>query len=274
MVTIVAVPVGGDIITIDIPNFAQNFPGAREMRLVRIPEGTFQMGSPDTESNRDSDEGQLHWVTITNDFYIGETEVTQAQWQAVMGSNPASSYGVDNDYPVYNVSWNDIRQSNGFLDRLDAQSSFNGFRLPTEAEWEYACRAETSTRFSFGDELSCNIPCAECSLPDQYMWWCGNNNSYSSHPVGIKYANAFGLFDMHGNIWEWCEDWYQSDFYSKPGATAPNPLCTDSTTGYRVMRGGYWYTFVWDCRSANRDRHGPGSHDRSIGVRVVLSTSP
>ncbi|MCG3141134.1 MAG: Hercynine oxygenase [Anaerolineae bacterium] len=273
-VTIVDVPVSGDIITIDIQNFAQNFPGARQMKLVRIPAGTFQMGSPDTERGRYSDwEGPVHTVTITNDFYMGETEVTQAQWQAIMGSNPASGYGVGLDYPVYNISWNDITQTNGFLERMDAQSSYNGFRLPTEAEWEYACRAETSTRFSFGDNLSCDDSCGACALASQYMVWCGNDQD-RSEPVGPpRLHNAFGLFDMHGNVWEWCQDGFLSDFYNQPEATLPNPLCTNET-GYRVVRGGDWKIDAKYCRSSMRTRWYSSTGPRLyVGLRVVLPAS-
>jgi formylglycine-generating enzyme required for sulfatase activity len=269
-----------NLITVDLPNL---LPGARQLRMVRIPAGTFQMGSPDTERGRYSYwEGPVHTVTITHDFYMGETEVTQAQWRAVMGSDPVDEYGVGNDRPVYYVSWNDITQTNGFLDQLDAQSSYNGFRLPTEAEWEYACRAGTSTRFYFGDSLGCgddNHDCAAGTLPgnrSNYMWYQFNSNTppYWSKPVRGKLPNAFGLYDMHGNVWEWCQDWWQEDFYSQPGATAPNPLCSDSTSGHRVIRGGHWFGYVWECRSAMRVRYFPAYSTNLIGVRVVLPAPP
>ncbi|MCA9426273.1 MAG: SUMF1/EgtB/PvdO family nonheme iron enzyme [Candidatus Omnitrophica bacterium] len=258
-------------ITIEIPGLPE---GARPMRLVRIPAGTFQMGAPDAERGRNTTwESPVHTVTLTNDYFMGETEVTQAQWQAIMGSNPAQNYGVGNDYPVYYVYREDITGSTGFLSRLDAQSRYNGFRLPTEAEWEYACRAGTRTRFSFGDALSCDDSCGTCPLADQHMWWCGNNSPDGSKPVGGKVPNAFGLFDMHGNVWEWCQDFWSPVFYSQPEATRPNPLCTDSFYGPRVIRGGHWAYHAWSCRSAMRTGNSGGGY-YYLGFRVVLPASP
>jgi formylglycine-generating enzyme required for sulfatase activity len=200
-----------------------------------------------------------------------------------MGNNPAYSYGVGNDYPVYYVSWNDITQANGFLDRLDAQTSYSGFRLPTEAEWEYACRAGTQTRFYFGDSLGCDDYSQNCTaglLPgnrSDYMWYLWSNG-YNGHPPGAKgvatlLPNQFGLYDMSGNLWEWCEDWFQEDFYSQPGAAYPNPLYTNPASGYRVVRGGDWDTSARTCRSAVRYRGRPPYRFYFIGFRVVLPSS-
>ncbi len=262
-----------DIITVDIPNLPE---GARPMRLVRIPAGSFQMGSPETERGRSNyGEGPVHTVTITNDFYIGETEVTQAQWRSIMGTIPAElDSGVGDNYPIYNISWININASNGFLDRLESQTSCNGFRLPSEAEWEYACRAGTQSRFSFGDNHTCDDQCGSCALADQYMWWCGNSTSRTSQPVGSKLSNAFKLFDMHGNVNEWCQDWWQVDFYNQPGATRDNPLCTNPTSGVLVVRGGDWYNHMGLCRSSARRGVYPDARNYSIGFRVVLPVSP
>lgn len=174
-----------DILEIQLPGLPAD---ARPLRLVRIPAGAFLMGSTDTERGHESHEGPLHQVTIAYDFYMGETEITQAQWQAIMGSNPASDHGVGNDYPVYNVSWNDITQANGFLANLNALGQ-GTFHLPSEAEWEYACRAGTTTRFNFGDSLACADVCEDCTAGtlagnrSDYLWFCGNPNLVESKPV-------------------------------------------------------------------------------------------
>jgi len=263
-------------ITIDIPNLPQ---GARMMKLVRIPRGSFQMGSPESERSRDKTEGPVHLVMIDYDFYMGETEVTQAQWEAIMGSNPANSWGVGHDYPVYDVSWNDIRQSNGFLDRLDEQTSQNGFRLPTEAEWEYACRAGTQTRFFFGDSLGGDDRSQNCSagtLPgnrSDYMWfdWSDGANGFLrlSKEVGILLPNQWGLYDMHGNLWEWCEDYWHSNY---TGATSDGSAWILPTSMYRVVRGGVWSNYAEFCRSAKREGSYPSGHT-TVGFRVVLPVS-
>ena len=269
-----------DFIEVSLPGLPED---AYPMRLVRIPAGTFQMGSSRDERGGWSWEDPVHTVTITHDFYLGETEVTQGQWQAIMNYNPADDYdpahdyGIGPDYPVYYVSWNDIMHPNGFLDRLDSQTDFTGFRLPTEAEWEYAGRAGTTTRFYFGDSLSCTDDCQDCTagmLPgnrSDFMWYCYNTPWLTgSHPVGGRLPNPFGLYDMHGNVAEWCQDWYQNDFYSQPG-TQVNPLCDNSSSNTRVTRGGYWLNFASFCRSASRASMNPSSRSSSAGFRVVLN---
>src|SRR3990172_8912847 len=181
-----------DLVAIGLPGLRG---GAQQIGLVRIkPAGhSFQMGSTETERGRTPDEGPVHTVTFRYDFYMGETEITQAQWKALMGTNPASDLGLDpkgvgDNYPVYYVSWNDIAGHDGFLDRLN-ELGHGAFRLPSEAEWEYACRAGSTTRFSFGNSLGCNDECQNCNAAKgvifiekraDYMWYCGNNNPEGS----------------------------------------------------------------------------------------------
>lgn len=223
------------------------------LKLVLIPAGSFMMGSPFGESGRDDDEGPQHRVTISRPFYMGVYEVTQAQYQAVTGGNPSSFSGRNN--PVETVSWNDATNFCKALSRKTGKT----FRLPTEAEWEYACRAGTSTRFCFGD--------SDSDL-GRYAWY-GSNSGSKAHPVGQKKANAFGLYDMHGNVWEWCSDWY-ADSYAN--AKTDDPQGPASGTA-RVMRGGPWYTVPQRCRSATRSRVAPDYRFFSFGFRVVVVSS-
>jgi len=216
--------------------------GAKPLEMVLIPSGTFTMGSPDNEDGRSSNEGPQHKVTITQPFYLGKYEVTQAQYQTVMGSNPSFFKG--NNLPVDNVSfgdpWDDCQT---FIQKLN-QMRQGTFRLPTEAEWEYACRAGTTTRFYWGDDPN-------YSQIGQYAWYVSNSSS-KTHEVGTKLPNAWGLFDMSGNVNEWCQDWYGG--YSSNDQVDP----IDQQSGsYRVLRGGGWSNGAWDCRSANRNNSFP-----------------
>jgi len=195
--------------------------GGVTMKMVLIPAGKFMMGSPDSEQGRYEDEGPQHEVVITKPFYMGVTEVTQAQYEAVMGKNPSYYRGAAN--PVDTVSWNDAVE---FCKKL-SEKTRQTVRLPTEAEWEYACRAGTQTAFSFGDDPS--------TLGD-YAWWAMNSGE-TPHPVGQKKPNAWGLYDTHGNVWEWCADWWGA--YPKGPITDPSGPATASR-GSRVARGGSW----------------------------------
>jgi len=221
------------------------------MKLALIPAGKFMMGSPPGEANRSGEEPQ-HEVTISKPFYIGVTEVTQAQYEAVMGTNPSRFKGATN--PVDTVSWNDATK---FCKKLSKKTRYV-VRLPTEAEWEYTCRAGTTTRFSFGDD--------ESALGD-YAWYECNSGS-ATHPVGQKKPNAWGLFDMHGNLWEWCADWYGD--YPKGAATDPQGPASGAD---RVLRGGGWSHFPNYCRAAFRSFSSPGARLISGGFRVVVPVS-
>jgi formylglycine-generating enzyme required for sulfatase activity len=167
------------------------------MEFVLMPAGTFTMGSPASDPNAYDDEKPAHQVTISKPFYMGKYEVTQAQWKAVMGSENNPSYFKGDSLPVDHVSWRDVQEFIQKLNRREEQASGVFCRLPTEAEWEYAARAGTTTLYSFGDDA------AEL---DDYAWYAGNAD-HTSYPVGQKKPNAWGLYDMHGNVSEWCQDW-------------------------------------------------------------------
>ena len=220
------------------------------MKLVRIPAGKFVMGSPATEKDRKKDEGPQRQVTISEPFYMGITEVTQAQYAAVTGKNPSKFTGAQN--PVEQVSWD---EAVAFCSKL-SQKAGRQVGLPTEAEWEYACRVGSKTRFSFGD--------SDTKL-GHYAWYNGNSGK-RTHPVGAKKPNAWGLHDMHGNVWEWCADWY-ADSYANVDARDPKGPVTGSA---RVLRGGSWYSDPQRCRAANRNWLTPDRRFNNLGFRVVV----
>jgi len=224
------------------------------IKLTLIPAGEFQMGSPGSDSDALDSEKPQHTVRITKPLYLGVTEVTQEQYERVMGTNPANFKGAQ--LPAENMSWEDAVEFCRKLSSLPAERSAGRvYRLPTEAEWEYACRAGSKTKWSFGD--------SESSLGD-YAWY--GSNSGSRQAVGQKKPNAWGLYDMHGNVWEWCSDWhgnYASTTVSDPtGATAGSD---------RVSRGGGWYGGARDCRSAIRGGSAPGYRLVNLGFRVAFS---
>jgi formylglycine-generating enzyme required for sulfatase activity len=221
-----------------------------KLEMINLPGGEFTMGSNNSQWD---DERPLHQVRLSP-FAIGKTEVTQAQWKAVMGNNPSRFKG--DDLPVESVSWEDV---NEFIKRLTQKTGLQ-FRLPTEAEWEYAARAGKNTEYSFGDD--------EKQLGD-YAWFYENSGS-ETHPVGQKKPNDFGLFDMHGNVWEWCSDWYSNSYYEecKRQGTVDDPV-GPSTGSNRVLRGGGWYGDAVSCRSAYRDGSAPGFRYGHLGFRLV-----
>lgn len=253
-------------ITIELPNLPDS---AKPLEMVLIRQGEFTMGSPSTEKSRLPREWPQHKVTITKAFYLSKYEVTQAQWQAVMGTNPANDHGVGDDHPIHNVNWNDCQ---AFIRRLNEMGK-GTFRLPTEAEWEYACRAGTTTRFSFGDALDCNDVRVYCDTYDKYMWWGGNNDQHGyprgSKQVGLKVPNPWGLYDVHGNVWEWCSDFWQAPVSRGPQTDPQGP----ESGSLRVMRGGSWSSYALHLRSSDRSGIPPDDtiYTFVIGLRLVRS---
>ena len=218
--------------------------------MVKVEAGTFMMGATPEMEKPDSDEKPLHQVTLTNDYYMGKYEVTQALWQAVMGSNP--SYFKGDNLPVEQVSWKDCQK---FISKLNKMTG-RKFRLPTEAEWEYAARGGKKSR-SYQYSGSSNI--------SDVAWYDGNSGS-KPHPVGTKQANELGIYDMSGNVYEWCSDWYGS--YSSSSQT--NPTGADSGS-CRVFRGGCWINFARRCRLSYRDHNTPDERFYDLGLRLSLS---
>ncbi|MDY6789925.1 MAG: SUMF1/EgtB/PvdO family nonheme iron enzyme [Thermodesulfobacteriota bacterium] len=230
------------------------------MEFVYIKPGTFIMGSPSSEPRHQSNARQ-HKVTLTKGFYMQTTEVTQGQWKAVMGNYPSKFKNCGDDCPVEQVSWNDAQ---GFIRRLNQKEGSGKYRLPTEAEWEYAARAGSTTAFANGgiSELKCGY---DANL-DAMGWYCGNSNK-TTHQVAQKQPNAWGLYDMHGNVWEWCQDRYGKNY---PSGSVTDPTGPSSGPD-RVFRGGSWHRDAGFCRSANRGRNELGYRRESLGFRLTLS---
>ena len=225
------------------------------LEMAYIRPGTFTMGSPASESGRSSDEGPQTQVTLTEGYWLGKTEVTQAQWEALMESIPSKFMGPDR--PVEQVFWSDAME---FCRKLTERERSAGrlpegyeYTLPTEAQWEYACRAGTTGQYG-GDG----------NLDD--MGWYRQNSGNTTHPVGQKQANAWGLYDMHGNVWEWCLDWYGN----YPGGSVRDPTGPASGTG-RVGRGGGWGSYAIGCRSAFRSGGVSGYRFNGLGFRLALA---
>ena len=223
-------------------------PGGVTMEMIYVAPGEFTMGSPESEEGHEDDEKQ-HCVTLTKGFWLGKYEVTQKQWESVMRNNPSNWKG--DDLPVENVSWEDCQE---FIRKVNASLNC-GARLPTEAEWEYACRAGTSG------------PYAGAGLDS--MVWYNSNSGYETHPVGRKSPNAWGFYDMHGNVYEWCNDWYGE----YPSGSVTDPIGRASGD-CRVLRGGGWDGSARGCRSATRGWYGPGYRYDYFGFRLCCSALP
>jgi formylglycine-generating enzyme required for sulfatase activity len=246
-----------------LPNLPRTRTNQAGIEFVLIPAGSFMMGA----TNGSSDEKPVHQVTISYAFYMGKYEVTQAQWQSVMGSNPSYFKDCGGNCPVEQVSWDDAQN---FIQRLNQMNDGYAYRLPTEAEWEYACRAGTTGDYA-GD-------------PDAIGWYYANSgdarlsgnwnydkskaNNNRTHSVGTKLPNAFDLFDMHGNVWEWCQDWYHDSYNGAP--TDGSAWVSGGEQQSRVLRGGSWYFHTSFSRAANRGyRTTLDPRGFSNGFRVV-----
>jgi formylglycine-generating enzyme required for sulfatase activity len=233
------------------------------MKLVLIPKGTFMMGSPKSEEGRQKDETQ-HEVTISKDYYLGVHEVTQAQYETVMGKNPSHFQGAivgneNADLPVENVSWDDaVEFCKKLSDLPEEKKAGRVYRLPTEAQWENACRAGSKTAYLFDDE--------EGLLPE--YGWFNRNSSRRTHTVVLLEPNAWGLYDMHGNVWEWCSDWYGA----YPNGAVSDPVGPRKGS-FRVLRGGCWIVEAPFCQSALRRCNFPSGSGSYYGFRVALSSS-
>ena len=246
------------------------------LKLALIPACKFMMGSPDSEQRdvaraalaagmKDDvanrwylNEGPQHEVTISRPFYMGLYTVTQEQYEQVMGKNPSQLKGPLN--PVEMVSWKDAVE---FCKKLSEKAG-RKVRLPTEAEWEYACRAGAKTRFYFGE--------ADIELGG-HAWYAGNSDN-KVHPVGQKKPNAFGLYDMHGNVWQWCADWYDEKYYATSPKVDPAGSPGPTDVNSRVLRGGCLTSSPKACRCSYRSGSEPSYRDNGIGFRVVLSAGP
>jgi uncharacterized protein (TIGR02996 family) len=252
------------------------------MRLALVPAGKFLMGSPDKEKERSDDEGPRHEVEISQAFYLGVFPVTQEQYQKVMGKNPswfsAKGEGKDevkgldtSEFPVEQVSWHDAKKFCKKLSALPQEKEKKRlYRLPTEAEWEYACRGGRAGQpFHFGASLSST----QANFNGNNPYGGADKGPYlvRTCKVGGYPANAFGLHDVHGNVFEWCADWHDTNYY----ASSPHKDPKGPTTGTaRVLRGGSWYVYGWNCRTAFRNGGDPGIRGSSLSFRVLCVAAP
>jgi formylglycine-generating enzyme required for sulfatase activity len=250
---------GGNLLAQELEKELTNSIG---MKLVLIPKGAFMMGSPESEKGRFDGE-VLHEVTLTKDFYLGVFEVTQVQYEMIMNDDPSRINVVDQGSrrigPVENVSWNEATE---FCKRLsgktEEKTSARTYRLPTEAEWEYACRAGSTSAFCYGEDEN---TLGEYAQFDQYPTY-----RYKKRGVGLKKPNPWGLHDMHGNVWEWCSDWYAE----YPEGSQTDPRGADSGL-YRIRRGGSFMSSAIGCRSAVRISDAPDYKFETVGFRVALT---
>jgi formylglycine-generating enzyme required for sulfatase activity len=243
-----------DVVRAQLKDPPKNVTNSIGMKFVWIPPGSFVMGSPKDEPERGDGE-QQHKVTLTKGFYLGVYTVTQDEWRAVLGTNPSRFRG--NNLPVESVSWDDCQE---FIKRLRDKDK-KPYRLPTEAEWEYACRAGTRTTFYFGATISTD----QANYNGQYVYANGKKgvDREKTTPVGSFPANAWGLYDMHGNVYQWCQDGIR-DYPQKDVTDPQGPDGGD----FRIVRGGSWYKEPGYCRSAYRHRGEPAMRYGNVGLRV------
>lgn len=244
----------------------QTYNNSIGMEFIRVPKGTFFMGSEKDDPEAYDIEKPRHEVTISEDFYLGKYEVTQQEWENVMGSNPYDTernngYGgylnenfISPENPV-TVSWKDAQE---FIQKLNKLEGHDRYKLPTEAEWEYAARAGSATAYSFGDDKN---------YLDNYAWHSEQFGSGHHHQVGQKLPNPWGLFDMHGNVWEWVADYYSREYYSN--SPSDQPLGPESGSD-RVVRGGSWHITSTSWRSAFRKGYKEDYRGISIGFRLAM----
>jgi formylglycine-generating enzyme required for sulfatase activity len=223
------------------------------VEFVLIPAGEFMMGCGAGDWACEEAEKPQHRVKISQPFYLGKYEITQSEWDIVMGENPSKFKGEIN--PVENVSWDDIQI---FIKRLNANEDTNKYRLPTEAEWEYAARAGTTGAYHFGNDVA-NV--------GRYAWLEGNSSNHS-HPVGQKQVNPWGLHDMHGNVWEWVADGYSASYQNSSRQN------NSSNPPQRVLRGGSWNVSPWSLRAAVRMGSKPNVRDGAYGFRLAFTPTP
>ena len=226
-------------------------PTPQNMEFVLISTGKFDMGSPANDTYSWDSERPVHHVKIASAFYMGKYEITQKQWRDIMGTNPSNFKG--DDLPVENVSWNEVQN---FIQKLNQKEGTNKYRLPSEAEWEYAARAGTTTMYSFGND--------ESEL-GEYAWYAENSGD-KTHPVGQKNPNKWGLYDIHGNVWEWVQDSWHADY---DGAPDDGSAWEDGSGAHRVNRGGGWYDLAGSCRLAGRIGSNSDLRYYGFGFRLV-----
>jgi formylglycine-generating enzyme required for sulfatase activity len=236
------------------PSPAKKITNSIGMEFILIPAGSFIMGS----NIGYKDAKPSHEVEISQSFYLQTTEVTQGQWKKVMGDNPSKFKQCGDDCPVERVSW---EYAQGFIAKLNQLEKTKAYRLPSEAEWEYACRAGTTTEYSFGDDAS---------KLGEYGWYRDNSNK-RTQKVATKKPNSWGLYDMHGNVWDWVEDDWHGSY---EGAPADGRAFVDNSSGsYHVVRGGGWYSVAEGCRSATRINISPDLRRGDVGFRVFRSVA-